>query len=85
MNNLSKCSLVAMVGAVVVGASSAQPEPGALPAETALASLVAASSCPYDDAATPLAMGPMCNYLAKCCSGGTDNAQKCCAAYLQKC
>lgn len=22
--------------------------------------------------------GPMCNYLAKCCAGNTDNAQKCC-------
>jgi hypothetical protein len=28
---------------------------------------------------------PMCNFLAKCCGGGTDGASKCCVGYLKNC
>ena len=79
MNSLSKLSFFALVFAVVFGFASAQPETRTLPADNAPASL-----CHFDNASAP-AMTPMCNYLERCCSGGTENAKKCCAAYFQKC
>lgn len=84
MNKLTKISFLALVGVAIGWTTSAQPQPGALSSlrsETAPASMLA---CPYGDASAPAAT-PMCNYLERCCSGGTENAQKCCAAYLKRC
>jgi hypothetical protein len=86
MTSLSTKSLVVLIAAFVVVTPSASSQPGALPVAPVPASLVAPDSCPYDDASTPLATASaMCKYLEKCCAGGTDNAQKCCSAYLARC
>lgn len=73
---------VALTGMLVAGlfavsqsseARSAQGRPERESAEPA--------GCPLGD----VTMTPQCNYLSKCCAGGTENAQKCCAAYFKRC
>ena len=73
---------VALTGMLVAGlfavsqsseASEAQAQPEREPTVPA--------GCPL----AKIAATPQCNYLAKCCAGGGENAQKCCQGYLKVC
>jgi len=76
---LSRGSLLALVASLSIFASSARADSSTFVPEELSA------GCPEGDSTPLMNKTPMCNYLAKCCQGNTENSAKCCAGYLKNC